>query len=130
MTLGRGLQVCRLATRSSFPRGLHGKAAPRADARFHGTLVVGTANTDMSAVGASPAAATRLEAPCQSAGPHSLRLSHLPPRPRGSGKPALLPAPEEKPCLVGGAEVASPAEVFCSREQKGEAGSLPGPFLL
>lgn len=50
----RGLQICRLATCSSFPRGLHGKAELRADAGFHRMLVVGTANTDTAAVGAGP----------------------------------------------------------------------------
>ena len=74
---------------------LHRKADPRADARFHGTLVAGTANTDMPAVWVSPAAATWLEAPCQMAGTRSLWLSHLPPR--GSGKPALLQLQRKNP---------------------------------
>lgn len=48
------LQICRLATCSSFPWGLHGKADLRADVGFHRMLAAGAANMGTAAVGAGP----------------------------------------------------------------------------
>lgn len=114
----RGLQVCRLATCSSFPWGLYERLSCEQTPGSTGCWWQALQTRTRRLSGQDLTAAAQSDS----------WLSHLPPRPWDSRKPALLPAPGQKPCLVGAAEMASPAAVFCSREQKVRLGASQVPF--